>query len=193
MTRELFERRKEKLVRYYRENKQLPTYDELVGLFELKSKGSLHKYIERFIEEELIGKSETGKLIPTTKLYGLRVLGSVQAGFPTAAEEELVNTMSLDEYLINNPAATFLLQVSGDSMIDAGIIEGDLVIVERGKQPRSGDIVVAEVDSDWTMKYLIKRGSKAFLRAANKRYADIHPQNEMKIGGVVTSVIRKYA
>lgn len=192
MTQNLYNQRKEELVQYYKKYKQLPTYDELVELFHLRSKGSLHKYIQKFIDDELIGKSDSGKLIPTTKLYGLRVLGSVQAGFPTTAEEEDVDTMSLDEYLIGNPQASFMLTVSGDSMLDAGIIEGDMVIIDRGRNPKSGDIVVAEVDHDWTLKYFIKRGNTMFLRAANKKYPDIHPREELKIGGVVTSVIRKY-
>ena len=192
MTKSMYNERKKKLVKYYKQHRQLPTYDELAEIFDVKSKGSVHKYVQRFIEDELIGKSDTGRLIPTTKLYGLRVLGSVQAGFPSPAEEELADTMSLDEFLIENPNASYLLQVSGDSMIDAGIVEGDMVIVDRGKNPKSGDIVVAEVDSDWTMKYYIKRGSTTLLRAANKKYPDIRPETELKIGGVVTSVIRKY-
>lgn len=192
MSPTVYEQRKKKLLRYYRENHALPTYDELVDLFEVRSKGSIHKYVQKFIEDGLIGKSETGKLIPTSKLYGLRVLGSVQAGFPSPAEEELADTMSLDEYLIQNPSASYILQVSGDSMIDAGIVEGDMVIVDRSKTASSGDIVIANVDDDWTMKYYIKRGGKIFLRAANKKYPDIHPEYELKIGGVVTSVIRKY-
>lgn len=192
MSPTIYEQRKKKLLRYYRENHALPTYDELVDLFEVKSKGSIHKYVQKFIEDGLIGKNETGKLIPTSKLYGLRVLGSVQAGFPSPAEEELADTMSLDQYLIDNPTASYILQVSGDSMIEAGIQEGDMVIVDRSKTANSGDIVIANVDDDWTMKYFIKRGPKIFLRAANKKYPDIHPETELKIGGVVTSVIRKY-
>lgn len=192
MTQSLYDKRKKQLMQYYQTHKHLPTYDELIELFAVKSKGSIHKYIQKFIEDGLIGKSEGGKLIPTTKLYGLRVLGSVQAGFPTTSEEELTDTMSLDEYLIEHPQASYILTVSGDSMIDAGIVEGDMVIVDRGKTPKPGDIVVAEVDHDWTMKYYMKRGTKTFLRAANKKYPDIHPETELKIGGVVTSVIRKY-
>ncbi len=192
MSNDLFEQRKKKLVHYYQQHHQLPTYDELANIFSVTSKGSLHKYIQRFIEEGYIGKSGGGKLVPTSKLYGLRVLGTVQAGFPTAAEEDASDTMSIDEFLINNPQATYMLKVNGDSMINAGIMEGDLVIVDRSKTPKSGDIVVAEVDGDWTMKYLIKRANSLLLRAANASYPDIHPRQEMKIGGVVTSVIRKY-
>lgn len=189
----LYESRKDSLISYYRRHKQLPTYDELADLFDVRSKGSMYKYVEKFIDDGYVAKSDTGRLIPTTKLYGLRVLGSVQAGFPTSAEEETVDTMSLDQFLIASPEASYMLHVSGDSMIDAGIMEGDMVIVDRTKTPKSGDIVVAEVDGEWTMKYLVKRGNVTFLRAANKNYPDIHPKDELKIAGTVTSVIRKYA
>ncbi len=188
----VYSQRKKKLLNYLKKFRELPSYDEMVKLFDLKSKGSLHRYVQKFIEDGIVEKSASGKLLPTSKLYGLRVLGSVQAGFPSAAEEELAETMSLDEWIIDNPEASYMLTVSGDSMIDAGIVEGDTVIVNRGKKPETGDIVVAEVDGDWTMKYFIKRGSKIFLRAANKNYPDIHPETELKIGGVVASVIRKY-
>lgn len=192
MTQSLFERRKKDLVRYYRKFHHLPSYDELAELFGVESKGSLHKYVEKFIEEGLVGKSEGGKLIPTTKLYGLRVLGSVQAGFPTDAEEDEVDTLSLDDFLIKNPETSYMLTVSGDSMIDAGIMPGDMVIVERGRVPKIGEIVIAEVDHAWTMKYYLKRGDEVILRPANNKYPDIRPREELNIGGVVTSVVRKY-
>lgn len=188
----LYEKRKQLLMKYYQRNRQLPSYDELVELYRVKSKGSLHRYIQKFIEDGLVVKSDTGKLIPTTKMYGLRVLGSVQAGFPTPAEEDITDTMSLDDFLIANPQASYLLKVNGDSMIGAGIVEGDMVIVDRSRTPKSGDIVVANVDGDWTMKYYVKRSERIFLRAANKKYPDIHPQDELQVAGVVTSVIRKY-
>lgn len=192
MNGDLYTKRKDSLVQYYRRHKQLPTYDELADLFMVKSKGSIHKYVQKFIDDGYVARGETGKLVPTTKLYGLRVLGSVQAGFPTSTEEEDVDTMSLDQFLVESPDSSYMLQVSGDSMKDAGIVEGDMVIVDRQKKPQTGDIVVAEVDGDWTMKYLMKRGNKVFLRAANENYPDIHPQDELKIAGTVISVIRKY-
>jgi repressor LexA len=101
--------------------------------------------------------------------------------------------MSLDEYLISNKDATYILEVKGDSMIDEGIKEGDLVIAERSKEPKNGDIVIAEVDGGWTMKYLRKdnRG-KTYLEAANKKYQPIYPEHELKIAAVVKGVIRKY-
>jgi len=193
MTKGLYETRKKRLVDFYKKFKRLPTYDEFAEVFHVKSKGSIHKYVQKFIDDELVLKSDGGKLIPTTKLYGLRVLGSVQAGFPTTAEQEDVATLSLDEYLIDDPDNTYMLYVSGDSMIDAGIVEGDLVVVDRTKSPKDGDIVVARVDNDWTLKYFKENGAKMFLRAANANYPDIHPEDELYIGGVVSSVIRKYS
>lgn len=192
MSKELYTKRKELLLSYYQKHKELPSYDELVKVFGLKSKGSLHKYVEKFIDDGLLEKGGNGRLIPTTKLYGIRVLGTVQAGFPSPAEEELADTMSLDEYLIEKPNSTFLLTVTGDSMIEAGIMQGDMVLIERGKRPQNGDIVVAEVDHEWTMKYYVKNGRGIILRPANKEYPDIKPQEELKLAGIVTSVIRKY-
>ncbi|MDA8105376.1 MAG: translesion error-prone DNA polymerase V autoproteolytic subunit, partial [Nitrospiraceae bacterium] len=116
----------------------------------------------------------------------------VEAGFPSPAEEELVDTLSLDSLLIQNPEATFLLKVSGDSMSGAGILPGDMVLVDKGQTPKSGDIVIAEVDGEWTMKYLKKRGENVALIPANPNYKPIRPKKELKIAGVVTAVVRKY-
>jgi repressor LexA len=77
-------------------------------------------------------------------------------------------------------------------MIEAGINEGDMVIAERTESPREGDIVIAEVDGGWTMKYLRKRNGNYYLEPANKDYKDIIPEAEMKVAAVVKGVIRKY-
>lgn len=122
----------------------------------------------------------------------LKLLGTVEAGFPSPAEEEAAAMLSLDDYLITNAEACFLIKVSGDSMIEAGIMPGDLVIVERGREARQGDIVIAQVDGQWTMKYFEKHRGEVSLRAANKKYPPIRPQNELIIGGVVVASIRKY-
>jgi len=122
----------------------------------------------------------------------LRWLGSVEAGFPSPAEEELLDTMSLDEYLVENRESTYLVRVSGDSMKDAGILPGDLVLVERGRQPKNGDIVIAQIDEDWTMKFYEKSGAKVRLVPANAKYKPIEPKMELVVAGIVTAVVRKY-
>ncbi len=130
--------------------------------------------------------------IPLAGSQSYRLLGLVEAGFPSPAEEELRDTLSLDEFLVENPDASFLLKVSGDSMAGAGILPGDLVIVDRGQTGKSGDIVIAEVDGEWTMKYLKKSGDAVYLVPANPRYRPVKPKRELKIAGVVTAVVRKY-
>jgi repressor LexA len=100
--------------------------------------------------------------------------------------------LSIDEYLINDKDKTYLLEVKGDSMIDAGIQEGDLVVAERASNPKEGDIVIAEVDGGWTMKYFRKKGTQVYLEPANKKYKPIYPEYDIKIAAVVTGVVRKY-
>ena len=122
----------------------------------------------------------------------LPLFEGVRAGFPSPAEEELRDVISFDEYLVSHPETSFLLSVTGDSMIGAGIMEKDLVIVERGRQPKNGDIILAEVDGNWTMKYLRKKEKTITLEAANPKYPPIVPQTELRIAGVITALVRKY-
>jgi repressor LexA len=162
---------------------------ELVGF---RSRHAVSRLVDRLVAEGLVTKDPQGKLIPCASNGAVPLLGIVEAGFPSPAEEELLDTMSLDDYLIEHKEATDILQVKGDSMIGAGIREGDLVIVERANAPRVGDIVIAEVDGEWTMKYLRKRGETLYLAAANPRYKPIVPKEELKVVAVVTAVVRKY-
>jgi len=162
-------------------------------LFGYRSKGGVARLMAHLIKRGVVRRDGRGRFVPAVALIpGLKLLGSIQAGFPSPAEEELVDTLSLDEYLIHKPEASYLVKVTGDSMIEAGICPGDLVIVERGRNPKFGDIVIAEVDGQWTMKYFEKAGSKTVLRPANKRYKEIIPKETLTIAGVVVATIRKY-
>ena len=179
------------LRQFFRENKRPPSFEEIRKLFRYKSKNAASWLVDELIDKGLLAKDAQGKIL-FNSLQGVKLLGTVQAGWPSPAEEELVDTMSLDEYLIQHPDQTFLIKVSGDSMIDEGIKEGDLVLVERGRQPKHRDIVIAEIDNEWTMKYYEKQGKGVRLVAANKKYAPIYPTQELKVGGVVVAVVRKY-
>ncbi len=170
----------------------MPSFSEIGELVGFRSKNAVSKFVNKLEQHGVLEKDEKGKLIPRSITSTTRVLGTVEAGFPSPAEEELADTMSLDEFLIRNPQATFLLKVSGDSMSGAGILPGDMVIVDKGQTPRSGDIVIAEVDGEWTMKYLKKRGGDVTLVPANPKYRPIKPKKELSIAGVVTAVVRKY-
>lgn len=183
---------KKKIRSFYKANKRMPSYSEIMAMLRLKSKNSVFKLVKKLENSGFLEKDAAGKLIPARLYEQTRILGYIQAGFPSPAEEELVDTISLDEYLIQNKESTFILKVSGDSMVDAGIFEGDMVIVDRASTPKSGDIVVAEVDNEWTMKYLAKSDGRFYLKPGNKKYKPIYPENELKIAAVVKAVIRKY-
>lgn len=181
-----------KIQAFYDDKKRMPSYSEIAKLTRVSSKNAVFKMVERLSVLDLVSKDETGRLIPGKNFSGVRLLGYVEAGFPSPAEEELSDTMTMDEYLIENKEATFMLKVKGDSMIEAGIMPGDMVLVERGREARDGDIVIAEVDNGWTMKYLRKQNGKVVLVPANHKYTSITPKEELKITAVVKAVVRKY-
>jgi SOS regulatory protein LexA len=181
-----------KIAAFYRRNRRMPTQTEIRELLGFKSRNAAFKLVERLEKEGAVERDGKGFLIPKRLFGEVKVLGYVEAGFPSPAEEELVDTMTLDEWLIKNKEATYMLKVKGDSMIDAGIMEGDMVLLDRSKEAKDGDIVIAEVDGAWTMKYLKKSGNKVMLLPANKKYRPIIPKEELKVAAVVTAVIRKY-
>jgi SOS regulatory protein LexA len=184
--------RAKEISHFYRQKGRMPSFSEIGEMVGLRSKNAVFKLVNKLEQFRFIGRDEKGRLIPGSIASTVRMLGTVEAGFPSPAEEELADTLSLDELLIQNPEATFLLKVSGDSMAEAGILPGDMVLVDKGQVPKSGDIVIAEVDGEWTMKYLKKRGESIVLVPANPRYKPIRPKKELNIAGVVTAVVRKY-
>ncbi|KUG22122.1 sos-response repressor and protease lexa [hydrocarbon metagenome] len=182
----------QKFASFFKEQRRMPTYSEMLPLLGVKAKSAAEYWIKKLLEKGSLEKDTKGFLKPSRLSFHLPVVGNVAAGFPSPAEEELRDTMSFDEYLVNNPASSFILSVTGDSMIGEGIKDKDLVIVERGREPKNGDIILAEVDGRWTMKYFHKRGKKITLEAANPKYPPITPQEELRIAGVITAVVRKY-
>lgn len=172
----------------------MPTYRDIMELCGFKSINSVTKLVAKLIDEEFLSKDPAGRLLPKKLLGGVKILGAVEAGFPTPAEEDLAETMSLDNYLIQNKEATFMLRVSGESMLDAGIQPDDMVIVERRTDAKDGDIVVAFIDGGYTVKFLRKRNGKVWLEPANNQFRPIVPAEgeDLRIMAVVKAVIRKY-
>ncbi len=189
---ENIQEKKYKVIKFFETERRMPSFSELALMFGVKSKNAVAKTVDRWVDDGFVSKDGAGRLLPGNLFSGIRILGSVQAGFPTPTEEESVDTMTMDEYLIKNREATFMLKVSGDSMEEAGIIEGDMVLVERNITPKENDIVIAEVDHAWTMKYFKKDKEGIYLLPANKKYKIIRPLGELKIAAVVKAVIRKY-
>lgn len=182
----------EKIAGFYRKHRRMPSYGEVTKLLGYASKGAARYVVQKLIEAGIIDKDKTGRLLPGNLESGPKLLGLVEAGFPSAAEEELLDVMDFDEYLTPNKEASYILRVKGDSMIDAGIQEGDMVIVERRQVYKPGQIVIASVDGEHTIKYLRKEHGKYYLEPANAKYKPIYPEGHLAVEAVVTAVVRKY-
>jgi len=177
---------------FYKQNKIMPTYDEICLLFGFKSKNAAFKLVNKLVEDNFIEKMDKGRLKPGPHLLGLPLFNSVQAGMPTAEEETLMDHVDLNDMLVKKPEKTCMINVRGDSMIDAGIHEGDKVVVESEASVNVGDIVVAIVDGAYTVKYFDKsKDGKIVLQPGNSNYPPIVPENELKIFGKVVGVVRK--
>lgn len=186
----------EKLESFYKSNKRMPSYSEMMQLFGFKSKNAVFRVVEKLIEAGMVAKDHIGRLIPTQSFANdsssIQMAGYVTAGLPASVEEELVDTVNLDEMLIKNKPLTYMLEVDGDSMIDAHIEKGDMVLVERANTAHDMQIVIAEVDGEFTMKYFRKKEEKAWLEPANKNYKPIYPEHSLNVIAVLKAVIRKY-
>ncbi len=117
----------------------------------------------------------------------------VQAGFPSPAQSEYADSIDLNKALITNPAATFCARVIGDSMVDVGINEGDLLIIDRSLAPHDGSIAVCFIDGEFTVKRLSVRSDGVFLTPANATFPEmkVSEDNDFMVWGVVSHIIKK--
>jgi len=174
---------------FYRKNRRLPSYSEMLKIFKVASKRTVFEYIQALIDDGFL-KQVNKKISPTKRFFALPVLGNIQAGFPIIAQQSR-SYLTLDEYLIDKPDNSFLLKVNGDSMINAGIFEGDLVVIEQKSDFKQNEIVLAEIDNEWTLKILKKEKGITYLEAANPKYPPFYPRQELRIHGSVRAVMRK--
>ncbi len=182
----------DKVRAFYKQNRRLPSYSEMLEIFGLSSKNSIYKLVQKWMDDGFVQKDGSNKLAPTKKFFAVPMLGLIKAGYPILAEENK-NYVSLDEYLIEDPQSSFLLKVSGDSMVDAGIFDDDIVVIERKQDASQGDIVLAEIDREWTLKILRKdMNGRTYLEAANQKYPFFYPKADLKVHGIVKAVIRKF-
>lgn len=176
---------------FYNTNKRMPTYGEMCKVLNYKSKGAVRYVVKKLIEEGVIEKDEKGVLLPK-KLMDIPMLGVIKAGHPIPAEVQVDRYINLHLLFRDLSADTFALTISGDSMIDAGIYDEDIVLIDKSLEPKNGDIVAACVDGEWTAKYLHIKDKQVSLHPANKKYPVIYPEESLDIGGVVVHVIRSY-
>lgn len=177
---------------YYARHRALPSYATIGGLLGLRSKSSVAALVARLKLAGLLESTPDRRLAPTKRFFARPLaLQPVRAGLPEASDETDAEALTIDDYLIERPSETVLIRVKGDSMIDAGIFEGDLVVVEKRHDARRGEIVVAIVDNQFTLKRLDIENGRFVLRAENKAYAPIRPEGALEIFGVMVGLVRK--
>lgn len=145
----------------------------------------------------LLKSPEVERIDPanTDKALALPLAGGrVAAGFPSAAEDFVEGKLDLNEILVKRPAATFYVKVAGESMRDAGIFPGDILVVDRGERPQHGHVVVAVVNGELTVKRLYRKGKVIRLDAANPAYPNIEIQGEteLTVWGVVRANVHRF-
>jgi len=181
----------EALRTYFKQHQAFPSMAKLCGVVGLSSTSSVFTLVGRLVDAGYLDRTE-GRIAPTRKFFARPVLGTVRAGQPQLESQEAPDLLTIDDYLIEDPNRTILCRVRGDSMKDAGLLDGDLVVVERNAPTTPGDIVVAIVDGEMTVKTLRRaRGDAWFLEAANPAYEPIHPAGSLEILGVVVGSFRK--
>ena len=181
-----------KLQDYYADNTVLPPYSTIMSLLGFKSKSAVAALVARLKLAQFLESTPEKRLKPGKRFFERPIFDSVRAGLPHPAGDTRHDTITIDEYLVNQPSRTVLVTVKGDSMIDAGIMEGDTVVVEKKNMANLGDMVIAIVDNEFTLKYLGKEKNDYILIPANKAYAVIRPKDGLEIFGVVVGQFRKY-
>ena len=142
----------------------------------------------------MIDKITISEVKPEERTSGLQFFeGRIQAGFPSPAQGEYADTIDLNRALITNPAATFCARVIGNSMVDAGINEGDLLIIDRSITPHDGSIAVCFIDGDFTVKRLAVRDDGVYLQPANTSYPEMKvlEDSDFQVWGVVSHIVKK--
>jgi repressor LexA len=177
---------------YYAEHGVFPPYSGIGQLLGLRSKASVAAFIGRMRAEGFLEANPDRRLKPGARFFERVTRGTVRAGLPQGAEDAYLDPLNLDRYLVDTPSRTVLVEVKGDSMTGAGILPGDLAVVERGAGVGNGDLVVARIDGEFTLKRLALDGEQAILRPANPDYPDIQAQGELEIIGLVRGIVRKY-
>lgn len=169
----------------------LPSLEVIRENLGYKSKNSIAQYLKTLKGVSLV-KERSGRLYIKTPAGAPLLATKVRAGFANALDDIVDKRISFDEILqLDNPSV-FVFKVSGDSMVELGIFEGDYVSIKKTSDAQDGDIVLASIDGSFTLKTYRKKGQKIWLEAANPQYGNIYPKNSLTIFGVATGITRRF-
>lgn len=178
---------------YWKRHKAFPSMAKLAEVLGMASTGGVFKALGRLVDAGYLERT-AGRIAPTKRFFALPLVGTVRAGVPQPADQsESLDVLSVEDYLIDHPERTSFFRIKGDSMQDAGLLDGDLVVVEGNSPTKSGDIVVAVVDNEVTVKYLrTDNAGDWILSPANPAYDVIAPTGSLEVLGVVIGSIRRF-
>ena len=178
---------------YYAKHHSFPSYARLCNVLGLAAKSAVNKVLLRLAEQGYLKRTADEVWVPAESFFERNLSDTpVVAGLPTFVSDVTADSFMIDQFLVNKPSKTILVPVQGDSMINVGINDGDVVVVEVSSTANTGDIVVATIDDEFTVKTLGKKRGKPVLLPANDSYPIIRPKESLKIFGVVIGLIRKY-
>ncbi len=182
-----------KLRDYYAETRRIPTQQRIAELIGF-TKPAARKLLDRLVAEGYITRTPDDEAwIPAQRFFERPLVeASVHAGMPVATEGVAAEPFFVDEYVVRQPSRTVMIPVRGESMIDAGINDGDVAVVERGVAAMSGDFVVAIVDDEFTLKELATERGQFILKPHNKAFPVIRPKGKVEIFGVLVGLVRRY-
>jgi len=184
-----------------------PTLEELREELGMNSKNAVLSHLEALVKKGYIRRSSKARDIRVLKRadqngaaehdyregheLGIPLIGTVTAGSPVLTEENIERFIYVPNYLVQSKQPCFALRVHGDSMVNAGIQDGDLVIVQSTQLANNGDIVVALIGNEVTVKRLVVKNKQRYLKAENPSYSDIHPKEPWSLQGKVLALIRE--
>ena len=181
-----------KIQDYYAQWRSLPNYEPLQAVLGLTSRAGIGKVLKRLRDAGFLDRTPDGRWTPTARFFERPLAdASVPAGLPVGTTDS-GEAHSIDAWLVRQPSRTVLIPVTGDSMMDAGIHPGDRVVVERDAPARPGDVVVALIDNEFTLKTLATENGEVVLQPANPAYPVLRPGKRLQVFGVVVGLIRNY-
>lgn len=180
---------------YYAANRRIPSFQRIAELMGFASRAASSKLLERLEAAGFVERTpDDDAWIPSARFFERPLVSaSIRAGSSESIEGTGAEPFLVDNYLIHHPSRTVMIPVKGDSMIDAGIHDGDVIVVERDREARAGDFVVAIVDDGFTLKELAIERGKFILLPHNKTYPIIRPKGELEIYGVMVGLVRRVA
>ena len=181
-----------KLQDYYAEHGVLPPYSTIMSLMGYKSKAPVAALVARLRLLGYLESTPQKRLKPGRRFFERTVFDSVRAGMPSPAEDTSSASLTIDQYLVNQPSNTILVTVKGESMSGEGIMPGDTVVVEKRNMAQVGDLVIAIVDDEFTLKRLGRDKGGFVLHPANPDFPTIRPKGNLEIFGIVVGQFRKY-